>query len=67
LEIAVQDTEIDLIASDVALTVGALGVASVTPLVICPVAEEVADAEPPLFVTVIIALMNLPASPLTGV
>ena len=51
--IADQETEIDFKVFDVALTVGADGVARVTVLETCPVAAEVADAEPPVFVTVI--------------
>ena len=51
--IAVHETEIDFKVFDVALTVGALGVVRVTVLETCPVAAEVANAEPPLFVTVI--------------
>jgi uncharacterized protein with GYD domain len=51
--IAVHETEIDFRVFDVALTVGALGVVRVTVLETCPVAAEVADAEPPVFVTVI--------------
>jgi hypothetical protein len=67
LVIADQETVIDFKVFDVALTVGAAGVASVMVLETCPVAGEVADAEPPVFETVTTTWMNLPPSPLTGV
>jgi hypothetical protein len=67
LVIADQETEMDFKVLDVALTVGAAGVVSVTVLETCPVAAEVAVADPPVFETVITTLINLPPSPLTGV
>jgi hypothetical protein len=67
LVIADQETVIDFKVFDVALTVGAVGVANVTVLETCPVAAEVAVADPPVFEIVITTLINLPPSPLTGV
>jgi hypothetical protein len=67
LVIALQETVIDFKVFAVALTVGAAGVARVIVLATCPVAVEVAEADPPVFETVITTRINLPPSPLTGV
>jgi hypothetical protein len=67
LVIADQETLIDFKVFDVALTVGAAGVVRVTVLATCPVAAEVAVADPPVFETVTTTRMYLPPSPLTGV